>query len=137
MPQRAEDLKPTFFQGLQPNDVLFIDSAHVVRTGGDVNHLFLEVLPRLQAGVYVHVHDIFFPFEYPRSWVVEERRFWSEQYLLQAFLMYNSAFEVVWCENYMKAKFPDEIERVLPGRFSYDDKSDASSFWMRKVAQPA
>ena len=60
-----------FFSQLGPGDVLFIDSSHTVKIGGDVNYLFLEVLPRLKPGVIVHVHDIFFPFDYRRDWVKE------------------------------------------------------------------
>lgn len=132
--RRTEDLDPDLFLRLGNNDILFIDSTHVVRTGGDVNFLFLEVLPRLNAGTYVQVHDIFFPFEYPREWVVEERRFWSEQYLLQAFLVFNTAFQPAWCESYMKARYPEEMERLLPGRLGYLDNYDSNSFWMRKLA---
>jgi hypothetical protein len=50
----------------------------------NVNYLFLEVLPPLNPGVIVHVHDILFPFDYRRDWVMDEFRFWTEHYLLQA-----------------------------------------------------
>ena len=74
------------FEDLSRNDILFIDSSHVAKFGSDVVFEYLEVLPRLKPGVLVHVHDIFIPFDYPRKWIVDEHKFWNEQYLLQAFL---------------------------------------------------
>jgi hypothetical protein len=66
-----------------------------VRIGGDVVYESLEIIPRLPSGVIVHIHDIFLPFEYPQDWVMQRRRFWTEQYLLQALLTWNSEFEVL------------------------------------------
>lgn len=88
--QKVEQLPFDLFDRLNFGDVLFIDSTHTVRSGGDVNFLFLEVLPRLRPGVIVHIHDIFLPEEYPREWVLDKHIFWAEQYLLQAFLLFNS-----------------------------------------------
>jgi len=93
--RNVEQIDLEFFSQLRSGDILFIDTSHTVRIGGDVNYLFLEVLPRLNPGVIVHVHDIFLPFEYRRDWVLDEFRFWTEQYLLQAFLTFNSEFEVL------------------------------------------
>ena len=67
----VEKIDPSYFGRLGENDVLSIDSSHVVRRGGDVNYLYLEVLPRLNEGVVVHIHDIFLPFEYPHRWFEE------------------------------------------------------------------
>lgn len=129
----VQDIGADYFKRLAENDILFIDSSHVVRTGSDVNFLYLEVLPRLARGVLVHVHDIFFPAEYPKDWIVHSRRFWSEQYLLQAFLAHNNAWEVLWSESYMRAKHPSELEAVFPGRLGFDDNFNSSSFWMRRM----
>src|SRR5581483_12432588 len=96
----AENLPLSTFTELEPDDILFIDSSHVLKTGSDVQYLYLEVLPRLPPGVLVHVHDIFLPWEYPREWVTSSR-FWNEQYLLQAFLTYNRRFQVVWATTFM------------------------------------
>ena len=95
-------------------DILFIDSSHTVKIGGDVNYFFLEVLPRLKPGVIVHVHDIFFPFDYPRHWVMDELRFWSEQYLLQAFLSFNSEFEVLIANRYLAHYYLADFKRTFP-----------------------
>ena len=125
---RVQDVGLELFSQLEAGDILFIDSSHTVKVGGDVNYLFLEVLPRLKPGVIVHVHDIFFPFDYPRDWMVDEFRFWTEQYLLQAFLIFNSEFEVLLSNSYLyhchlselKAAFPN-LRRLVSG-----------SFWMQR-----
>jgi hypothetical protein len=99
--KKVEEIDLEIFSELQSGDVLFIDSSHTVKIGGDVNYLFLEILPRLEPGVIVHIHDIFLPFEYRRDWVLDEFRFWTEQYLLQAFLTFNSEFEVLMANSYL------------------------------------
>jgi predicted O-methyltransferase YrrM len=116
------------FQKLEANDVLFIDSSHVVRVGGDVDFLFLEVLPRLAPGVIVHVHDVFIPFPGRRDWVLEERRFWNEQQLLQAFLIGNSDFEVLFANAYANDKYPAELRAAFPSSPWWG----GGSFWMRR-----
>ncbi len=118
------------FTALEAGDILFIDSSHVLHVGSDVHYEFLEVLPRIAAGVYVHVHDIFMPQEYP-AWAVRNGRFWDEQYLLQAFLAFNDSFEIVWAGNYMNHRNPGEMTRALAG---YDaKKNQPGSFWMKRV----
>jgi predicted O-methyltransferase YrrM len=120
------------FTDLEENDILFIDSSHVLRIGGDVQYEFLEILPRLRRGVLVQVHDVFLPAEYPRAWVVEQRRFWNEQYLLQAFLAFNRAFEVQWGGTYMHLRHPELLRQAFP---SYDPaRSLPGSFWIRRTA---
>ena len=93
-PVAATDVRMDVFAALDPGDVLFVDTTHTVKTGGDVNRVILDVLPTLRPGVWVHFHDIFLPYEYPREWVLEKHLYWAEQYLLQAFLAFNRAFEV-------------------------------------------
>ena len=136
--KKVQDIDLEFFSELHSGDVLFIDSSHTVKIGGDVNYLFLEVLPRLKPGVIVHIHDIFLPFEYRRDWVLDEFRFWSEQYLLQAFLTFNSEFEVLMANSYMahkylegiKAAFPslEKLEAILPNSVRWG----GGSFWIRR-----
>jgi Methyltransferase domain len=136
--KKVEDIELEFFSELHSGDVLFIDSSHTVKIGGDVNYLFLEVLPRLEPGVIVHIHDIFLPFEYRRDWVLDEFRFWTEQYLLQAFLTFNSEFEVLMANSYLahgyledlKAAFPslERLKATLPNSVRWG----GGSFWMRR-----
>lgn len=129
-PIRAEELDPARFADLQAGDVLFVDTTHTVRTGGDVTHIFLEIVPRLAPGVVVHVHDIFLPYEYPREWVVDHRRAWAEQYLLQAFLAFNRDFEVLLPNHALARAAPDELGRVIP---SFDPRTvRPGGFWIRR-----
>ncbi|MES2606490.1 MAG: class I SAM-dependent methyltransferase [Pseudomonadota bacterium] len=111
--QKVEDVPLDYFASLQAGDVLFIDSSHVSKTGSDVNYLFFEILPRLQPGVYIHIHDIFFPHDYPREWVIDDFRSWNEQYVLRALLMYSSAFRVVFGSYHAFLKYPQLVEAAL------------------------
>ena len=98
IPSRLQDVDLSEFDVLEENDILFIDSTHVSKIDSDVNRIFFEVLPRLSSGVHVHFHDIFFPFEYPKEWLLEGRA-WNEAYILKAFLQYNQAFSTVLMTN--------------------------------------
>lgn len=130
----VQEVGAALFETLGENDILFIDSSHVLKIGSDVQYEFLEILPRLRAGVFVHVHDIFIPREYPESWVRQNRWFWSEQYVLEAFLAYNRAFEVVWAGRYMHLRHPHTLARAFPSyRPGQTDRSWPASFWMRRV----
>lgn len=136
IPKKVEEIDLTFFTGLKENDILFVDSSHVLKMGNDVVYEYLEILPRLNKGVIVHIHDIFLPCEYPEKWVLEMHRFWNEQYLLQAFLTFNSAFEILWAGAYMHLKHPDILEKTFN---SYNRKmvwsfplAGATSFYIRK-----
>jgi len=104
---------PEIFGRLEAGDILFIDSSHVSRIGSDVNYLFLEVIPSLPAGVHVHVHDIFYPFEYPREWVYRGRA-WNENYLLRACLMNNDSLQITWFNSYLGAFHRAQVAAVLP-----------------------
>lgn len=128
--RKVEDINPEFFRKkLGADDILFIDGSHVVKNGGDVPYLILQVLPVLEKGVYIHFHDIFIPFEYPKNILLSKNHFWTEQYLLHSFLQYNDSFEVVWSGYFMGRKYPKLLEETFP-RF---DRGDLSrSFWIKK-----
>jgi predicted O-methyltransferase YrrM len=130
--QPLQSVELDLFTSLTENDILFIDSSHVLRIDSDVRFLFLEVLPRLQPGVLVHFHDIFLPCEYPRDWVMHEYRFWNEQYLLQAFLAFNRGFEVLWSGSYMHLHHREHLQKAFR---SYDPATVwPGSFWIRRLA---
>jgi hypothetical protein len=112
-------------------DMILIDSSHVVRIGGDVNYEILEILPRVKPGCLVHFHDILLPGEYWREWVKDQGLFWSEQYLLQAFLAFNRDFAVAWASRYMHLQRADAIARVFP--YFAPDRHHITSFWIRRV----
>ncbi|MBO9541917.1 class I SAM-dependent methyltransferase [bacterium] len=119
------------FSKLGENDILFIDSSHVLKIGSDVQYEVLELLPRLNPGVIIHLHDIFLPAEYPREWVKQRQIFWTEQYLLQAFLAFNDSFEVLWGGSYMHLNHRDKLQAAFP---AYDPARNwPGSIWLRKV----
>jgi hypothetical protein len=111
---------------------------------------YLEILPRIHRGVLIHAHDIFIPSDYPQDLVLKSLSFWSEQYLLEAFLMFNQRFEVVWGSSAMQGFRPKALEQAFPHwKHSYENMPQQkrrflpsmdgqrvwpSSFWMRKVA---
>jgi hypothetical protein len=117
------------FSQLAPNDILFIDSSHVVCCGSDVNYLYLDVLPRLRPGVLVHSHDIFLPMEMPKEWIMNYCFFWNEQYLLQAFLACNSQFEVLFANAFMGTEHYSEMREAFPKSQPF---WGGGSFWLRR-----
>jgi hypothetical protein len=130
----AQMTAPTLFLGLSENDILFVDSSHVSKLGSDVNFVYLQILPRLNPGVIVHIHDIYIPYEYPKvHFFGQNKFFWNEQYLLQAFLTDNPKFEILlpgFCaQRDMQSEFSAAFPMIKPGR----DRM-TSSFWMRKKA---
>ncbi|MCB7481321.1 class I SAM-dependent methyltransferase [Christiangramia sediminis] len=115
------------FKNLEQGDILFIDSSHVVKTGSDVNYIISEILPILKDGVYIHFHDIFYPFEYPREWVLEGRN-WNEIYFLKSFLMYNKNFKIRFFSHYLHLHHKDAFLRMP---LSY--KNFGGNLWLEKV----
>lgn len=128
--QKVEEVPLSFFERLNEGDILFIDSSHVSKVGSDVNYLFFEVLPRLKKGVMVHIHDIFLPDEYPKNWVIEQGRNWNEQYLLRAFLQFNSDWEVMWAANFMGTRHMAAVQATFP---RYPELGGGGSFWIRRI----
>jgi predicted O-methyltransferase YrrM len=129
--EKIQDTPLTLFEQLRGGDVLFIDTSHTVKTGGDVTWIFHEILPRLAAGVYVHIHDVFLPGEYPEQWVLEGWG-WNESYLVRSFLSYNAAFEIVWGSQYMTHRHPDCVLRAFPEQSRYLDRVGAA-LWLRRA----
>ena len=111
----VQQVQLDLFRTLRANDVLFIDSSHVVSVDSDVLFECLRILPELAPGVLVHFHDVFTPFDYPRKFVMTNLCFWSEQYLLEAFLSFNSAFRVVWAASAMQKQCSELLREAFPG----------------------
>ena len=130
---RAEELDPApVIDLLGEGDVLFVDTSHTVKTGGDVDHICSEIIPRLAPGVLVHIHDVFLPYEYPRAWIVDARRLWAEQYLLHAFLAFNGSFRVRFPAMAVSRAAPDTLAELVPG-FSLAARPGA--FWFERVRE--
>jgi len=128
--ESVEKMDMAVFKTLQEGDILFIDSSHIIRPENDVLFEYLELLPELNKGVVIHIHDIFSPRHYRSEWLQEEFRFWNEQYLLEAFLYYNDTFEIMYTLNHLKNDAFAESLKVLT---HLTPESEPASFWMRKV----
>ena len=126
---KLQDVPLTLFDELQANDMLFVDSTHVSKAGSDVNTLFFDVLPRLKPGVLVHLHDIFYPFEYRRDWL-EEGRAWNEAYLLRAFLQYNHSFRILFFSAYVAVTRQEWLRQNMP--LCLEDV--AGSLWVERAS---
>lgn len=117
------------FRTLEANDILFIDNSHVSKTGSDVNYLMTEVLPVLNKGVIIHIHDIFFPFEYPEDWLFHFRLNWNEIYMIHNFLLFNNAYKIIFFSDYIQIKYADQLKK--PASLFY--KSRPGSLWIQRV----
>lgn len=128
--RRSQEIPANLFAQLGRGDILSLETSHVAKTGSDVSDIFSRILPSLAPGVLVHVHDIYYPFEYPESWVVQDNRSWNEAYFLRAFLQYNGSFRVLFFNNLMTRKYPDRMSAAFPGL----EETPASSIWLEKIA---
>ncbi len=109
-----EDCDMEMFDKLEANDLLFIDSSHIIRPQGDVLKEYLEIIPRLKSGVMIHVHDIFTPRDYLDEWIREDVKFWNEQYLLECLLSNNHRYEIVAALNFLKHTNYLKLKKVCP-----------------------
>lgn len=128
--QKVEDVPLEFFRRLGQNDLLFIDSSHVIRPQGDVLFLYLQVLPMLAPGVIVHIHDIFTPHDYLEEWILEDVRFWNEQYLLEAFLSNNRDWKVIGALNFLHHNYYAQLSKACP---YLTREREPGSFYMQKL----
>jgi hypothetical protein len=131
--EKVESVDKNIFKKLGVDDILFIDSSHMIRPQGDVLYEYLELLPSLNSGVIVHIHDIFSPKDYPKEWVIDEVKFWNEQYLLEAFLTHNGDWKIIGALNFLQhnryKELKDKCPRLTPER-------EPGSFYIVKQASP-
>lgn len=128
IPKKLQDVKLDLFMSLEKNDILLIDSTHVSKIDSDVNYLFFKVLPSLNSGVYIHFHDIIYPFEYPKEWVYQGKA-WNEAYLLRAFLQYNKSFEIVFFNSLLEFSYPERFKDHMPLCL----QNMGGSLWIKKL----
>lgn len=112
--ERVEKINYDWSSELGEDDLLFVDSSHMIRPQGDVLTEYLQIFPKLSKGVYVHIHDIFTPKDYLKSWIIDDVRFWNEQYLLEALLSNTNKYEIVAALNYLKHHHYDQLLNVCP-----------------------
>ena len=126
--KKLQDIPLNMFKELKPNDILFIDSTHVSKFNSDVNYILHTILPALEKGVYIHFHDIFYPFEYPREWLLGGYA-WNEDYILRAFLEYNNVFKIILFNNYLGKVYGKTIKERFPLMY----KNIGGSIWIKKT----
>lgn len=129
VPSPVQAVDVARFLELRENDILFVDSTHVAKLGSDVNYLIGEVLPALRRGVYVHFHDVFYPFEYPKAWL-DQGRAWTEAYLLRAFLAFNSCYEIVLYNTFLERFYRGQFEEHMPLCL----ENEGGSIWLRRFS---
>jgi len=129
--KKVEEVALDVFRRLQKDDILFIDSSHIIRPQGDVLFEFLEILPQLNRGVIVHIHDIFTPKDYLDEFIFNFRYLWNEQYLLEAFLSNNHDFRIIGAVNYLRHHYFEELSAKCPILKSQGYR-EPGSFWMVK-----
>ncbi len=126
--KRVQEVDKSIVDSLKANDILFIDSTHVMKTGSDVHFEFFSLMPRLRSGVIVHFHDIGYLFEYPNKWIYDFNYSWNEAYVLRAFLMYNTEFEIIFWHSLLRDHFTVDMNTELP----VVSKNNGSSIWLRR-----
>lgn len=131
--ERVEKSDLDVYRSLSAGDILIIDSSHIQKPMGDVEFEFLHILPNLTKGVIIQVHDIFSPRDYPAQWLKEERRFWNEQYLLEAFLSFNKDFEIICALNQLMHLGSAQFKRAFPVLAERGADPFVGSFWFRRV----
>lgn len=115
------------FQCLEENDILFIDSSHVAKIGGDIQYEYFHILPHLKKGVIIHIHDIFYPFTYPETWIRAGRPY-NEAFVLRGMLMDSEAYRILFFSDMLRQKFCKDYEYVFRGA----DLVSGSSIWLKK-----
>lgn len=128
--KRVEDVDRSLFSELDADDLLFIDSSHVIRPQGDVLTEYLEILPLLRPGVVVHIHDIFTPRDYLEDWVLKKQWLWNEQYLLEAFLTQNPEWKIIGALNMLRHRHFEQLRQVCP--YLTPDR-EPGSFYIQRV----
>lgn len=128
--RRVEEVGGDLFSELDSGDILFIDSSHVIRPQGDVLFEYLELLPTLKPGVIVHIHDVFSPRDYLKEWVVDQKKLWNEQYLLEAFLTHNRDWRVIGAVNDLKHRHYDLLKEKCP---FLSPEREPGSFYIERI----
>lgn len=126
--KKIEDINLNFKEELKANDILFIDSSHIIKPNGDILKIFLDILPQLNKGVIIHFHDIFTPKNYPAKFLFEDIFFWNEQYMLESVLSLSNRLEILLAANFLKNNYFYELKKVCP---YLKKKNEPSSFYLK------
>jgi len=124
--EKIENINFNWKNELNKNDILFIDSSHIIRPNGDILKIYLEIIPQLKSGVIIQIHDIFSPKNYLKSWLIEDVRLWNEQYILEALLTNNNKIEIISALNFLKNNYYNNLKKCCP--YLTNDKEPASIY---------
>lgn len=128
--EKVEDVNEDLIISLKKNDILFVDSSHVIKPQGDILKIFLEILPKLNQGVLVHIHDIFTPRDYPSKWLENENRFYNEQYLFETIMDHSSRYKIICSLNCLKNDYYNNLKQVCP---YLEKKSEPASMYIEII----
>lgn len=137
--KEVQDVEPQFFETLRENDVFFIDSSHSLKIDSDVSYLYLEILPAVKKGVFVHIHDISFPYNFPyppESWIFKKPvpMFWNEAMVVQAFLSGNKDFQIILSTPMLRHFDEEYLKNKIPIYETVEQNSNAfSSLWLKRI----
>jgi len=127
--KRVQEIPMEMFGQLREGDILFIDTSHVLKIQSDVEHELLRILPSLASGVWIHIHDIWTPYDYPNEWIFRPLRLsCNEQYAVECLLSGGNRYQV---EIPLHLLFREHREAML--RFFPRGREQAQSIWLRKM----
>jgi len=129
----VQEVDDKIYDQLDRQDILSIDSSHMIKTGSDAVHLYLNIFPRLKPGVVIHIHDIFLPYEYPKAWLKEYDRFWNEQYFVGVILAFSDKFRVLWASYLMHREYSGVLRNCFPSYPQAAYLHGPSSLWLEKL----
>ena len=124
-----QEVSLDYFKTMSANDIVFIDTSHIMKYGSDVNYLYFHIIPLIGSGCYVHIHDIFIPSDYPEYWIIQNDMFYSEQYLVMAFIMYNHDFQITLAAQYLSQKYHGKLESLFT---RFEPNFSPGSLWLQR-----
>ncbi len=138
-PSEVQSIELSYFTQLQENDILFIDSSHALKIDSDVQYLYLEVLPILNPGVVIHIHDVPLPYNIPyppEYWIFHKSwpKFWNEAMLVQAFLCFNPKFKILLSTPLLRFHDETYLQESIPFYQTVKQNPNTfSSLWLQRV----
>lgn len=127
--EKVEDVDRSIFANLCEEDIVFIDSSHVLKAQNDCVYEYTELLPLLPSGIIVHIHDIFTPFDYPDDWLNDRYYLWAEQYIVEAILTNGNQWEIIAPLSWL-SRDSEKFGSICP---YFDATRTPGSLWIRKL----
>jgi predicted O-methyltransferase YrrM len=127
---KVQNVDLSVYESLEENDILFVDSSHLSKTGSDFNFIMFNILPLLKKGVIIHFHDVFYPFEYPKDWLTREHFYWNECYVLRSFLMNNDTYDIDFFNSAAHKYHKDFLEKNMSSVLI--DHEHCGAIWLKK-----